>query len=226
MSFDRIVSWTGAGDAEYERRMADLHPAALVAPWRPRPGEREHVTALFVKSLEPWLRPGTPLAAPRVSLPAESLAEAQDWLRRRGWSPEMHLLAVHPGAGSPAKRRPLADFVRLGRRWLRQERRGILVIEGPAEPGLAGELARELAATPVIHAAQLPLGRLAAVLSHCSCYSGSDSGISHLAAALGLRTQVWFNATDPAVWRPLASHVSSASSLPAHLRSLLPTGRG
>jgi ADP-heptose:LPS heptosyltransferase len=207
-SFDRVVSWTGAGDLEFERRMADLHPTALVARWRPRPGERTHVSTLFVKSLEPWLGAASTFEPARVSLPDSASEAGRRWLRARGWVEGRTTLALHPGAGSPEKRQPLQRLAGLARRWLRHGDRRVVVIEGPAEPGLTRDLARRIEDSRVIEAAQLPLAQLAAVLSQCQAFSGNDSGISHLAAALGVKARVWFGVTDPEVWRPLGSMVS------------------
>ena len=44
-------------------------------------------------------------------------------------------------------------------------------------------------------------------LLQCRCYLGNDSGISHLAAMLGVPTTVLFGPSDPAIWRPLGSSV-------------------
>ena len=48
----------------------------------------------------------------------------------------------------------------------------------------------------------LPLVELAAALAGCRALLGHDSGISHLAAALGLPTLALFGPTDPAQWAP------------------------
>ena len=48
----------------------------------------------------------------------------------------------------------------------------------------------------------LPLLRLSALLSLCGLYIGSDSGVSHLAAAVGIPAISVFGPTDPRVWAP------------------------
>ena len=47
----------------------------------------------------------------------------------------------------------------------------------------------------------LPLLRLCALLSLCGLYIGSDSGVSHLAAAAGIPAIAVFGPTDPACGR-------------------------
>ncbi|HQB29861.1 MAG TPA: glycosyltransferase family 9 protein, partial [Syntrophales bacterium] len=53
----------------------------------------------------------------------------------------------------------------------------------------------------------LPLGRVASVLKQARVYVGNDSGISHMAAVLGVPSVVLFLATNPGIWRPPGDHV-------------------
>jgi heptosyltransferase III len=53
----------------------------------------------------------------------------------------------------------------------------------------------------------LDLVEVAATLAVCQSYLGNDSGISHLAAAVGTPVTALFGPTDPAVWRPLGPAV-------------------
>jgi len=55
----------------------------------------------------------------------------------------------------------------------------------------------------------LPLRTLAGVLARCSVYVGNDSGVSHLAAAVGAPTVAIFGPTDPRVWGPRGPRVQT-----------------
>jgi ADP-heptose:LPS heptosyltransferase len=46
------------------------------------------------------------------------------------------------------------------------------------------------------------------VLSCADAYLGNDSGVTHLAAGMGVRTIALFGPTDPAVYRPLGRTVA------------------
>ena len=48
---------------------------------------------------------------------------------------------------------------------------------------------------------------LAAFLSECRLFIGSDSGVSHLAALVGIPTIVMFGPTDPGFWAPRGPNV-------------------
>jgi len=99
---------------------------------------------------------------------------------------------IHPFASSQAKRAPMRVFAaaaeKLGRsmpvRWLR----------GPEEE--------------LPEAVRIPdLYDLACWLRGARIFVGNDSGISHLAAAVGTPVVTFFRASDPAIWAPRGSAV-------------------
>jgi ADP-heptose:LPS heptosyltransferase len=51
------------------------------------------------------------------------------------------------------------------------------------------------------------LGDVAALLGSVDAYAGNDSGVSHLAAAVGCRGVALFTSTDPARWAPIGGTV-------------------
>jgi ADP-heptose:LPS heptosyltransferase len=61
---------------------------------------------------------------------------------------------------------------------------------------------------PMLTARGLTLAQLAALLTRCRLYLGNDSGVSHLAAMLGVETIVLFGPTDPAQWAPRGKRVT------------------
>jgi len=86
--------------------------------------------------------------------------------------------------------------------------RPLFAVAGPADEETAGELLRRLpAGIPLAVARGLEVAALAALLAGCAGYLGNDSGVSHLAAALGVPSVVVFGPTDPARWAPLGPQV-------------------
>jgi len=199
-SFDLLVSWTGAGHAPFEKAMAALGRPALVAAWRPRTGDPRHVSRIFSDSLHPGVPLQEQMQPARILIPTDGVLEAQDWLVRHRVSRGKPMLALHPGASGCGKRWPLDRFQSVAA--FLESSHDFLIIEGPAEPGLAAELGRSFRPEGRFIAESLPLGLLAGILSFCHAYLGNDSGISHLAAALGLRSVVIFGPTQPEQWAP------------------------
>jgi ADP-heptose:LPS heptosyltransferase len=103
-------------------------------------------------------------------------------------------LALHPGAGSVAKRWALEGFHGLARRW-REAGGDVVEIVGPAE--------RTLPSIPVAHrTVDWSLVDVAALLARVDAYVGNDSGITHLAAAMGAPGIAIFGPTDARRWGP------------------------
>jgi heptosyltransferase-2 len=64
------------------------------------------------------------------------------------------------------------------------------------------------------------LYHLACWLRQARLYVGNDSGISHLAAAVGIPTVAIFGPTDPAVWAPRGAHVAVVRAPDGDLHAL------
>jgi ADP-heptose:LPS heptosyltransferase len=118
------------------------------------------------------------------------------------------LVALHPGSGSVAKCWPPSSFAALAAALHRMGATPLL-IAGPADAVAVAAATRALPAdTPAPPVAgDLALGTLAALLVRCAAFVGNDSGVSHLAAMLGVPALALFGPTNPAVWAPLGPHV-------------------
>ncbi|MEQ1860106.1 MAG: glycosyltransferase family 9 protein [Chthoniobacteraceae bacterium] len=114
-------------------------------------------------------------------------------------------LALHPGSGGARKNWPLERWRELIAHLLKRETPPIIV-GGEAEHSTLAQLN---AAFPsrLRFARDLPLPQLAAVLARCPGFIGHDSGISHIAAAVGTPCVLLFGPTDPQVWAPANPHV-------------------
>ncbi len=113
-------------------------------------------------------------------------------------------LVVHPGAGGRRKVWPGERTAELVELLIEKSWRPMLLL-GPAEDEYIDWTASHLPSVPILREENLVT--LAAVLSLVDLYIGFDSGVSHLAAAVGTRSLVIFGPTDPAVWRPLGDNV-------------------
>ncbi len=77
---------------------------------------------------------------------------------------------------------------------------------GPADERLK-DFAKAVKELGVVVIERISLPTLAALMSECRLFIGSDSGVSHLAALVGIPTAVIFGPTNPDVWAPRGSHV-------------------
>ena len=109
-------------------------------------------------------------------------------------------IAIHPGSGSPRKNWPVGRWAELAGRWRGQA--PLLLVGGEADTAAIAVLADygEVALN-------LPLPELARRLAACQRFLGHDSGVSHLAAAVGTPCVLLFGPTNPAMWAPPGEHV-------------------
>lgn len=128
------------------------------------------------------------------------------------------VIALHPGSGSETKNWPIESWRELGEH-LFSTHRGVLVIAGEADEERLRLLETAWKNKPVRFAKHLPLPHLAA-LFETSLFLGHDSGISHIAAAVGARSILLFGPTNPAVWAPANSNVAVLRAPEGDLRLL------
>ena len=113
-------------------------------------------------------------------------------------------VAIHPGSGSRDKNWPLRGFL---------ECAGRLVERGWKPVFVLGEADEEIRATLADGGAKvtaLPPGdlvTLAGMLACCRGFLGNDSGVAHIAAAVGTPTVVLFGPSNPHLWASQAPHV-------------------
>ncbi|MCC7519685.1 MAG: glycosyltransferase family 9 protein [Verrucomicrobiae bacterium] len=194
-SFDLVVSFLYDPDGVFRRNLERAGVRrAITADSRPGPTlhASEHLAA--------WLEDaGLPRAieTPRLFPSAADAAEAA----ARHPPPTGPRVALHLGSGSPSKNWPVRRFVELAERF---EAKGIetIVLDGPADDAAQ----KQFWATPlppgIRRCTGLPLTVLAAFLARCTTFVGHDSGITHLAAAVGAPVCAIFGPTDARVWRP------------------------
>jgi heptosyltransferase III len=117
-------------------------------------------------------------------------------------------LAVAPGSGQPRKNWPLAHYYEVSRALGWEYGFKVVWLAGSGEEAMLPYLEALAKAQGHLLLAHRPLARVARVLSCCRLYIGNDSGLTHLAAAVG-RPEVLalFGPTDPRVWAPLGPQV-------------------
>jgi len=126
-------------------------------------------------------------------------AEVETWRREHGLADDKPVVALAPGAVGPSKRWPAGAYAMLVRRLL-DAGFGVWVLGGPQETQLANEVigdteARNLTGSDLRNAI-LALAAAAAAVSN-------DSGLLHVAAALGTPSIGIFGPTSPWHWAPL-----------------------
>jgi ADP-heptose:LPS heptosyltransferase len=129
----------------------------------------------------------TPPAEPQLEPDPDILHQTRDLVPY-----DEPVIIIHPGSGSIRKNWPITRFAQVAQQLQRSGCR-IVWLAGPAE----GELP---ALGKILH--NLPLPILAHLLCRGALFIGNDSGVAHLANAVGCPAVVLFGPSDPRVWAP------------------------
>jgi heptosyltransferase-2 len=129
-----------------------------------------------------------------------SRQEVEAWREKRGLNSDNRpIVALAPGAVGPSKRWPSGAYAALSRRLI-ADGLAVWVLGGPDEKPLAAEIVGDTAARDLtghdLRDAVLALAAASAAVSN-------DSGLLHVAAALGTPSVGIFGPTSPWHWAPL-----------------------
>ncbi|MBP8536560.1 glycosyltransferase family 9 protein [Streptomyces sp. MK37H] len=170
------------------RLLAYAHPPARTAgpPWR----EDEHERDRWCRLLS-WY--GIPADPRDLRIPAPERP-----------SPAPGAVVIHPGADAAARRWPAARFAAVGA-VLRAAGHRIVITAGAGEAGPAHDVARRagLSESAVLGGdIDPPFPELAALVAQARAVIVGDTGLAHLATAVGTPSVVLFGPVAPRLWGP------------------------
>jgi heptosyltransferase-3 len=197
---DLAICWmrdTG-GIVEHNLNMSGVKHV-MIAPGRPSEGERVHIVDYLASTV------GLPTVGARYIAP--SFLSTPDPISHETTE---RSVAIHPGSGAAQKCWPASRFAAVIEQ-LWQRNRSVLLLAGPADSERVHDVLQQLPSplTPAMLKllTNASLMEVARQLQLCRCYLGNDSGITHLAAMLGIPTIAIFGPTDPVIWRPMGPSV-------------------
>jgi heptosyltransferase-2 len=186
--FDIIISYLYDPDDIFRTNIARCSPAQfIVGPYRPNEREKVHATKVYLQPLE-RLAIFEADHLPRLTINSQLST--------------LNQIALHPGSGSEKKNWPEEKWADLLQYLVNSTQFDLLLIGGEAEGERLQRLAAALPPRRTRVAQSLPLAELAGLLQQCAAFVGHDTGISHLAAALGLPGIVLWGNSIEQVWRP------------------------
>ncbi len=196
--FDLVISYLYDPDEIFKTNVGRcLVKQFIVGPHRPDETERLHATQVYLKPLERLaIFDADPV--PRLSITPQLLGAA----KRSKDGSTLNQLVLHPGSGSEKKNWPEAKWAGLIQQIMATTRWNLLLVGGEAEGERLRRLAAALPPARCAIAQGLPLAELAQRIQSGAAFVGHDSGITHLAAAVGLPCVVLWADTLEEVWRP------------------------
>jgi ADP-heptose:LPS heptosyltransferase len=191
----------GPGSLEGRRNpsaAAYTHPVPL--DWSGQPHRHQTLRNLDIAAA---LRlPDVPLHS-EITLKQNEVDGAKSFLSKH-FQDSGSFIVYHPGAGKPPNRWPADRFARLAREVAAETRLGILVTSGSFDREPVGAMAEGLGRAFTL-VENRPIREVAAILAMARLVVSNDTGIMHVAAAVGTPVLSLFGPTDPRQWAPLSA---------------------
>lgn len=202
-----------------------LDAQAIVTPTELSRGEREHdvdygrrlVEELAKRTGKEHRLPKAPWPLPRLHVDDGERSAVRLWLEGLGWS-DQPIVLVHTQSRSKRRGRwPMGRWIawmeaiasRLPEAW-------ILLTGGPAERPAVAEIARAAAHVGARSiAGETGLRQLIALSSLAHSMVSLDTGVAHIAAAVGCPLAVLFGSNHPDCSRPLPLHPAAVQEVTA-----------
>lgn len=197
-AYDALILFSFSAELETAVRRVSSGTVFRIPP-RPDPSRRIHVAWHIAKNLI------------AKGLVGDALLRGFDEKGRytrnagsRGRNGGLSKVLIHFGSGSPRKNWPLSNFKQVYK-ILSSMNKETAFIVGPAEIHMRPALQGYKRFFP------RNLMELAELLRTAEGYIGNDSGVTHLAAYLGIPTVAIFGPSDPIRWHPMGDRVRVVS---------------
>ena len=159
----------------------------------------EHVIDRYLKPLEELLG-AIPERDPRLQIHPEAALVAGDILFGGG-SGDGPRIVIHATASAAAKSWPAERFIELADRLHAEFQAHVHFVGGPSDRVLLETIAAGAARIHAYHCS-LKLPEVVALIARCTLFIGNDSGLSHIAAAVGTRLVVIWGPASLSMARP------------------------
>ncbi len=200
---DRVISFVSDPAGRVKKSLSKCFKYIPVFSFPPFPSNKEDIhIALYLASC--LKKAGLPVD------PEEAMEEARRraLLRKDKPSRSGSMMVLHPGSGSKKKNYPSEFWLDL----IKGKDLGLfhkrILLLGPAEEQWYQFFAKGLPGVEVEIVVSPERDTLLSLLKGTSIYIGHDSGITHLAAMLGVRTVALFKNTHPLKWASLRLDVT------------------
>lgn len=212
-----IVTFMGEPNGNFEQNLIFAtncsHSAEIVTlSLKPPEATTQHVAEYYMCQLvqesglpSEWMKPAARDAL--IAATESDRRQGRELLDQAGVDMSKRLVVLHPGSGGRQKCWHIENFISVAEA-LRSQEIEVLFLLGPAELERFDQAKKARLCETAPCLTHLPLSQVVGLLSCADAFVGNDSGVTHLAAALGRRTFALFGPTDPALYHPLGPTAS------------------
>jgi len=216
-----IVTFMGEPNSDFEQNLIFTancsHSAEVITlSMKPPKGSSEHLADFYIRQ---FIEQSDYPLQPQPIQTSDCLIKATEadiktgkgLLRETGLGFGEKIIVIQPGSGGTSKCWHLDNFLAVAKEL---DSRGVEIIFllGPAELERFGDEKIKKISSVVRCLTDLSLTQVLGLLSCVDGFIGNDSGITHLSAALGIRTYSIYGPTNPAVYKSIGPAVTVFSS--------------
>jgi len=216
-AYSWIVTFLGEPGSNFEQNLIFTahcsHSAEVITlSMIPPEGSKHHIAEFYVQQFAGQSGLSIDQAAIPMNRPLLRVTEADrdcgvELLDQMEIDLARKLVVIHPGSGGRRKCWYLENFVAIAKS-LRARDLEVLFLLGPAEVERLHPIEEAHMHGVARCVSHLSLTQVVGLLSCADAFLGNDSGVTHLAAGIGVRTFAVFGPTDPTIYRPIGPAVT------------------
>lgn len=215
-NYSWIATFMGEPDSNFEQNLIFTvncsHSAEVITlPLTPNQETSEHITDFYIQQ---FTTQSGLITEPRAIQKNKSLIKAtqadinrgKELLKEIGIGSSEPLAIIQPGSGGLHKCCHIDNFLAVAAELVSNDINVIFLL-GPAESERYSNEAIQKMSAVARCITDLSLTEVLELLSGSDIFIGNDCGITHLAAAMGVKTIAVFGPTDPDIYRPIGPAV-------------------
>jgi heptosyltransferase III len=215
-----IVTFLGEADSDFERNLIFTthcsHSAEVMTlKLKPESGYDKHIADFYREQFfeQSGLegKKGIAIGMPLIRPTQADLKKGKEILSENVTTAAKKPIVIQPGSGGKEKCWHLDNFVSIAKLSAKEGVESVFIL-GPAEMERFSPSSKHKIEEAGKLLTNLSLSEVLAVLSNAGGYIGNDSGITHLAAGLGIKTVAVFGPTNPSVYSPIGPAVTILKS--------------
>jgi ADP-heptose:LPS heptosyltransferase len=212
-----IATFLGEPNSNFEQNLIFTancsHSAGVITLSTKAPdGVSEHITGFYTQQfidqsglfLQPWQFQHDDCL---IKATEADIKAGKELLKEINLDPAGKVVVIQPGSGGEKKCWHIDNFLAVAKQFV-SEGIQVVFLLGPAELDRFNNATIKTIKSIAKCLTGLPLTQVLGLLSCADGFIGNDSGITHLAAGLGIRTLAVFGPTNPVVYRPIGPNVT------------------
>ncbi|MBI5375527.1 MAG: glycosyltransferase family 9 protein [Candidatus Schekmanbacteria bacterium] len=219
--FDLIISYLDDEEGTFSGNLRNLSSGTVISTkGNIRKLMKNNLYSHYFSPLRPLgIKPS--LSNDHLIFAENEILKGKSFLNDLGYCDTDKIFLIHPGSGSSVKNWKIENYLQLADKIRKSCGFKPLFIIGPAEEYLIEPIGYK---HPVIENVNLLTlsSVMATVSANEGAFIGNDSGISHLAAAVGLKCYMIFGPTDPELWAPPFNNVTIIRNNTSRCNGCLP----